>query len=329
MCHAQIVPPKSGAPRPHTPRANTLPLSLTTLNSLNHTTQDVGALDRAISDVARLARLATQLNGSSPDTAPPPRWPLTDANALAAALLAQRPLTVAPLAVPPLPLGLLPAQCAPASTTTKRCVACRLHLPTDSFHVRRAAPDGREARCRSCLGAAAAARAAARLTAAVALALDVHARPPPPPTVAKQCTNCGVMQPMSNFHRHAGRTGGRSCRCVICARAATAAVAAAAATAARPPPTSTRACRRCRVTKPATEFATSLRARDGLSASCRACAAAAAAARSARAPPPCKTCRRCGDTKDAAEFYRCPLTRDGLQSHCAECMRAARRRRVG
>ena len=243
---------------------------------------DVAALDRAISDVAARARAAANGPAASP-------WPLTDGNALAAAVLqAAWALPPAPaLTVPPRPGG------AGAALLPLRCTACRARLPATSFEP--LVGGGRRGRCVVCV-VGARAEAARRVAAA---------RPPPssssqPP---KTCRLCSVTLPASCFHRHTGRKDGLAEWCVDCVRARGAARAAPA----RAAPLS-KICRTCGAAKAASAFRSNARSRDGLAGSCAACSAAAAGARRAAAPPPLptKACRRCGVDQAPTAFYACP-----------------------
>ena len=81
-------------------------------------------------------------------------------------------------------------------------------------------------------------------------------------------------------------------------------------------------CRKCHMTKAASEFYRNKTNPDGLYNQCKVCFSQDATVRRERMPPveerqaSEKVCKRCGQLKSAAEFYKNKLMADGLYSHC-------------
>ena len=88
------------------------------------------------------------------------------------------------------------------------------------------------------------------------------------------------------------------------------------------PTVNAKVCRKCSVTKAASEFYRNKTNPDGLYNQCKVCFSQDATVRRERMPPveqrqaSEKVCKRCGQLKSAAEFYKNKLMADGLYSHC-------------
>lgn len=84
-----------------------------------------------------------------------------------------------------------------------------------------------------------------------------------------------------------------------------------------------KACTRCKLTKPLTDFGKYRSTPDGLHRWCKVCCAAWRRSRPSNEPSnQDKRCARCGETKPATAFQRSSNLRSGLASWCKACCRA-------
>ncbi|KAK9846477.1 hypothetical protein WJX81_004944 [Elliptochloris bilobata] len=151
----------------------------------------------------------------------------------------------------------------------------------------------------------------------------------------KLCRRCGVTKPAKEFYKSKANSDGLDGRCKTC-DALQCADRRRRKTRVDAPTVDFKPCRRCGITKPASEFYRNKTNPDGLYNNCKGCFSHDAQARRSRMAPledrvvVSKQCKRCKVTKSANDFYRNKLMADGLYSHCKQCYgQAANERSAG
>lgn len=138
----------------------------------------------------------------------------------------------------------------------------------------------------------------------------------------RQCSICKQTKPADEFIRDARRTSGLDARCKLCRRQQHR--LRKATHSARPvQPLAQKQCRRCLVTKPASEFKRHSYTSSGLDSWCKACCSERRREKGkTRVLAPTveqKQCVRCRQVKPATEFTRDTGKRTGLGARCRPC----------
>ncbi|CAK0783382.1 hypothetical protein CVIRNUC_006581 [Coccomyxa viridis] len=200
---------------------------------------------------------------------------------------------------------------APPGVPIKLCRRCNQHKPLTDFYRSKANADGYDGRCKACDAIQCAERRRKK------------ARVEEPTVPGKECRRCNVFKAATEFYRNKTNPDGLYNNCKACF------AADAWSRRQRMAPLEQRTvpakvCKRCGLTKSASEFYRNKLMSDGLYSHCKACYSQAAEERSAgRVPAETKECRRCHETKGKADFYHSKMTADGLQSYCKQCYSVA------